>query len=44
LRLAKRRSVKKKDEAVTEFQAYLKLSPDGEKAKAAEKALEDLKQ
>ena len=33
----------KKDEAVTEFQAYLKLAPDGPKAKAAETALNDLK-
>lgn len=33
----------KKEEAVAEFTAYLKLSPDGEKSKAAEKALEDLK-
>jgi len=35
--------LKKKDEAAAEFQTYLKLSPDGEKAKAAEKALEELK-
>ena len=35
--------LKKKDEAVTEFQAYLKLSPDGDQAKAAEKALDELK-
>lgn len=35
--------LKKKDEAVAEFQTYLKLSPDGEKAKTAEKALEELK-
>lgn len=34
--------LKKKDEAVAEFQAYLKLSPDGEKAIAAEKALDEL--
>lgn len=35
--------LKKKDEATVEFQAYLKLSPDGQKAKAAEKALDELK-
>jgi tetratricopeptide (TPR) repeat protein len=35
--------MKKKDEAVAEFQAYLKLDPDGEKAKAARMALEELK-
>ena len=35
--------LKKKDEAVTEFEAYLKLSPDGSEAKAAEKALDELK-
>lgn len=34
--------MKKKDEAITEYQAYLKLDPDGEKAKAAKKALADL--
>lgn len=35
--------LKKKDEATAEFQAYLKLSPDGQRAKAAEKALDELK-
>ena len=35
--------LKKKDEAVAEFEAYLKLAPDGERAKAAEKALDELK-
>jgi hypothetical protein len=34
--------MKKKDEAIAEFQTYLKLDPDGEKAKAAQKALADL--
>jgi hypothetical protein len=34
--------LKKKDEAIAEYQAYLKLDPDGEKAKAAQKALADL--
>jgi len=34
--------LKKKDEAAAEFREYLKLSPDGEKAKAAEKALAEL--
>jgi len=34
--------LKKTDEAVTEFKLYLKLDPDGEKAKAAERALDDL--
>lgn len=33
----------KKDEAVAEFQTYLKLAPDGRQARAAEKALDDLK-
>jgi Tfp pilus assembly protein PilF len=32
----------KNSEAVQEFQTYLKLEPDGKKAKAAEKALEKL--
>ena len=32
----------KKDEARAEFTAYLKLAPDGERAKAAEKALDGL--
>ena len=35
--------MKKKDEAITEYQTYLKLDPDGEKAKAAKKALDELK-
>ncbi|HWW98386.1 MAG TPA: tetratricopeptide repeat protein [Edaphobacter sp.] len=34
--------MKKKDEAIAEFQTYLKLDPDGEKAKAAKKALAEL--
>jgi len=34
--------MKKKDEAISEFQTYLKLDPDGEKAKAAKKALVEL--
>ena len=34
--------MKKKDEAIAEYQTYLKLDPDGEKAKAAKKALADL--
>ena len=33
----------KKDEAAAEFTAYLKLAPDGERAKAAEKALEEVR-
>jgi Tfp pilus assembly protein PilF len=35
--------MKKKDEAIAEFQTYLKLDPDGEKAKYAKKALAELK-
>jgi hypothetical protein len=35
--------MKKKEEAVAEYQAYLKLDPEGEKAKAAQKALDQLK-
>ncbi len=35
--------MKKNDEAIAEYQVYLKLDPDGEKAKAAKKALADLK-
>ncbi|WP_353071433.1 hypothetical protein [Tunturiibacter gelidiferens] len=35
--------MKKKDEAIAEFQTYLKLDPDGEKAKEAHKALDQLK-
>jgi Tfp pilus assembly protein PilF len=34
--------MKKKDEAIAEFQTYLKLDPDGEKAKSAQRALEEL--
>ena len=35
--------MKKKDEAIAEFQTYIKLDPDGEKAKEARKALDQLK-
>jgi Tfp pilus assembly protein PilF len=34
--------MKKKDEAIAEYQTYLKLDPDGEKAKDAQKALAEL--
>jgi hypothetical protein len=34
--------MKKKDEAIAEYQTYLKLDPDGEKAKDAKKALASL--
>ena len=34
--------MKKKDEAIAEYQTYLKLDPDGEKANAAKKALAEL--
>jgi len=34
--------LKKTDEAIAEFQTYLKLDPEGEKAKAAKKALAEL--
>jgi hypothetical protein len=34
--------MKKKEEAIAEYQTYLKLDPDGEKAKAARKALDEL--
>jgi Tfp pilus assembly protein PilF len=34
--------MKKKDEAIAEFQTYLKLDPEGEKAKAAKRALAEL--
>jgi hypothetical protein len=34
--------MKKNDEAIAEFQTYLKLDPEGEKAKAAKKALAEL--
>jgi hypothetical protein len=34
--------MKKKDEAIAEFKTYLKLDPEGEKAKAAQRALSDL--
>jgi hypothetical protein len=36
--------MKKKDEAIAEFQLYLKLDPDGEKANAAKKALAELQE
>ena len=36
--------LKKNDEAVASYKTYLKLAPDGEKAKQAEKALEVLPQ
>jgi Tfp pilus assembly protein PilF len=35
--------MKKVDEAKAEYNAYLKLAPDGDDAKAAHKALEELK-
>ncbi len=35
--------MKKKEEAMAEFQLYLKLDPEGEKAKAAQRALDELK-
>jgi len=35
--------LKKKDEAIAEFQTYLKLDPEGEKAKDAQKALVELR-
>jgi hypothetical protein len=34
--------MKKKEEAVAEYQLYLKLDPEGEKAKAAQRALDEL--
>ena len=34
--------MKKKDEAIAEYQAYLKLDPGGDQAKAAQSALEKL--
>jgi hypothetical protein len=37
------RRLGKNDEALAEFTTYLKLSPDGERAKAAEKALDGLR-
>lgn len=37
------RKLKKNDEAATEYQAYLKLEPDGAHAKSAEKALEEIR-
>lgn len=37
------RRLNKNDEAAAEFREYLKLSPDGVRAKAAEKALDELK-
>ncbi len=35
--------LKKKDEAIAEYQLYLKLDPEGEKAKAAKQAIAELK-
>ena len=35
--------LKKKEEAIAEYEAYLKMDPDGEKAKDAKRALTDLK-
>lgn len=35
--------MKKRDEAVSEYQTYLKLDPAGEKAKDAQRALEQLR-
>ncbi len=35
--------MKKKDEAVAEYKTYLKLEPDGDRVKAVEKALLELK-
>jgi cell fate (sporulation/competence/biofilm development) regulator YlbF (YheA/YmcA/DUF963 family) len=35
--------LKKKDEAVAEFKTYLKLDPEGEKKREAQRALDDLK-
>jgi cell fate (sporulation/competence/biofilm development) regulator YlbF (YheA/YmcA/DUF963 family) len=35
--------MKKKDEAIAEFQTYLKLDPEGEKAKEVRRALDELK-
>jgi len=37
------RRLKKNDEAAAEYKAYLKLEPDGDDAKSAEKALAELK-
>jgi Flp pilus assembly protein TadD len=37
------RRLKKQDEAKAEFNEYLKLAPGGERAKAAEKALDELR-
>ena len=34
--------LKKKDEAIAEFKTYLKLDPEGEKKKEAQKALSEL--
>jgi Tfp pilus assembly protein PilF len=34
--------LKKTDEAIAEYKLYLKLDPDGEKAKAAQRALADM--
>jgi Tfp pilus assembly protein PilF len=35
--------LKKKDEAIAEFQTYLKLDPEGEKKREAHQALDQLK-
>ena len=35
--------LKKKDEAIAEFKTYLKLDPDGEKKREAQKALDELR-
>jgi Tfp pilus assembly protein PilF len=35
--------MKKKGEAISEYQAYLKLDPSGDKAKEAQRALEALR-
>jgi hypothetical protein len=34
--------MKKKDEAIAEYQTYLKLDPEGEKAKEARRALAEI--
>ncbi len=36
------RKMKKREEAIAEYHAYLKLDPDGEQAKAAQTALKNL--
>lgn len=35
--------MKKKDEAIAEYKAYLKMDPDGDRAKAVKRALAELK-